>query len=34
VRCGAAGRQVLERLCRYITRPAPANERVQRNAAG
>jgi hypothetical protein len=34
VRCGADDRQVLEQLCRYITRPALANERVQTNAAG
>ena len=34
VRCGADDRQALEQLCRYITRPAPANERVQTNAAG
>ena len=34
VRCGADGRQALEQLCRYITRPALANERVQTNAAG
>jgi hypothetical protein len=34
VRCGAEDRQALERLCRYITRPALANERVQCNAAG
>ena len=27
-------RQALEKLCRYITRPALANERVQTNAAG
>jgi hypothetical protein len=27
VRCGAHQRQELERLCRYITRPAIANER-------
>ena len=27
-------RQALEQLCRYITRPALANERVQTNAAG
>ena len=27
-------RQALEPLCRYITRPALANERVQTNAAG
>ena len=34
VRCGADERQTLEQLCRYITRPALANERGQRNAAG
>jgi len=34
VRCGANDRQALEQLCRYITRPALANERVQTNAAG
>ena len=34
VRCGADDRQKLEQLCRYITRPALANERVQTNAAG
>jgi Putative transposase len=34
VRCGADDRQALEQLCRYITRPALANERVQSNAAG
>ncbi len=34
VRCGADDRQSLEQLCRYITRPALANERVQTNAAG
>jgi len=34
VRCGADNRQALEQLCRYITRPALANERVQTNAAG
>jgi hypothetical protein len=33
-RCGADDRQALEQLCRYITRPALANERVQTNAAG
>ena len=33
VRCGADDRQALEQLCRYITRPALANERVQTNAA-
>ena len=34
VRCGADDRQALEQLCRYITRPALANDRVQCNAAG
>ena len=34
LRCGADDRQALEQLCRYITRPALANERVQTNAAG
>ena len=34
VRCDADERQRLEQLCRYITRPALANERVQINAAG
>ena len=34
VRCKADDRQALEQLCRYITRPALANERVQTNAAG
>ena len=34
VRCGADDRQALEQLCRYITRPALANERVQTCAAG
>ena len=34
VRCEADDRQALEQLCRYITRPALANERVQTNAAG
>ena len=34
VRCGADDRKALEQLCRYITRPALANERVQCNAAG
>jgi len=33
-RCGAEDRQALEQLCRYITRPALAKERVQTNAAG
>jgi Putative transposase/Transposase zinc-binding domain len=34
VRCGANERLKLERLCRYITRPALANERVKINAKG
>ncbi len=34
VRCAADERKSLEQLCRYITRPALANERVQTNAAG
>ena len=34
VRCGADDRLALERLCRYITRPALANERARTNAAG
>ena len=34
VRCDADERQRLEQLCRYITRPALANERVQINSAG
>jgi len=34
VRGKADDRQTLERLCRYITRPVLANERVQTNAAG
>ena len=34
MRCGADQRQALERLCRYITRPAIANERLKRNRAG
>jgi len=33
-RCGAADRQAPEKLRRYITRPALANERVQTGAAG
>ena len=33
VRCGADDRNSLEQLCRTITRPALANERVQCNAA-
>src|SRR4051794_31555898 len=34
LRCGAHQRKELERLCRYITRPAIANERLKRNRAG
>ena len=34
VRCGADERQARQQLCRCITRPALANERVQCNAAG
>jgi len=34
VGCGADDRQALEQMCRTITRPALANERVQTNAAG
>ena len=34
MRCGAEQRKQLEHLCRYITRPAIANERLKRNAAG
>ena len=34
VRCGADERRALEQLCRYITRPALADERVQCNTAG
>jgi len=33
VRSGADDQQALEQLCRYITRPALANERVQTNPA-
>ncbi len=33
VRCAADDRRALEPLCRYITRPALASERVQTNAA-
>ena len=32
--CEGRVRRALEQLCRYITRPALANERVQTNAAG
>ena len=34
VRCSADQRKELERLCRYITRPALANDRLSRNAKG
>ncbi len=34
VRCGADERQAQEQLCRYITRPVPANERVPTDSAG
>jgi len=34
VRCSAHQRKELERLCRYITRPAIANERLKRNRVG
>ena len=34
VRCGAHQRKELERLCRDITRPAIANERLKRDGAG
>ena len=34
VRCAADDRQGLEQLCRYITRPAIANERLSVNRAG
>jgi Putative transposase len=34
VRCQASERLKLERLCRYITRPALANDRVKVNAKG
>ena len=34
VRCGAHQRKELERLCRYITRPAIANERLKRDGSG
>jgi len=34
LRCGADERKELEHLCRYITRPALAKERLTRNAAG
>ena len=34
VRCGEHQRKELERLCRYVTRPAIANERLKRDGAG
>jgi hypothetical protein len=34
VHCGADQRQELERLCRYITRPAIASERLKRDRSG
>ena len=34
VRCSAHQRKGLDRLCRYITRPAIANERLKRDGAG
>ena len=34
MRCGAHQRKELERLCRYITRPAIAIERLKRDGAG
>jgi hypothetical protein len=34
VRCAAEQRSELEHLCRYITRPAIANERLRVNHAG
>ncbi len=34
VRCAINQRHKLEQLCRYITRPAIANERLKRNRAG
>ena len=34
VRCGSHQRKKLERLCRHITRPAIANERLKRDGAG
>jgi hypothetical protein len=32
--CAGNQRNPLERLCRYIARPAIANERLERNRAG
>jgi hypothetical protein len=34
VRCGADQRKPLDRLCRYITRPALANERLSEQCHG
>ena len=34
VRCGEHHRKELERLCRYVTRPAIATERLKRDGAG
>ena len=34
VRCAMNQRHKLEQLCRYITRPAIANERLSLNSAG
>jgi hypothetical protein len=34
VHCGDDEGSSLEQLCRYVTRSAPANERVQCNAGG
>ena len=34
MRCEAEDRKRLEQLCRYITRPALSDERVQCNAGG
>ena len=34
VRCGTHQRKALERLCRYITRPAIANEQLKRTGGG
>lgn len=34
VRCAADDRQALEQVCRYITQPVLANERVKTNTAG
>jgi hypothetical protein len=34
VRVEAHDRKRLEQLCRYVTRPAPSEERVQLNTAG